>query len=126
MAKEQSKLQLRLDELVQITKKLYVDNALSKISDDEYAKLSAEFIDERRQAEERLTAITEELKEEERNHENVARFTAIIEKYFGIKELNKTVPNKKIGQIEVHAAEKIYGELVQKVDVYYRFIGNLN
>lgn len=82
MAKEQSKLQLRLDELVQITKKLYVDNALSKISDDEYAKLSAEFIDERRQAEERLTAITEELKKEERNHENVARFTAIIEKVF--------------------------------------------
>lgn len=78
------------------------------------------------QAEERLTAITEELKKEERNHENVARFTAIIEKYFGIKELNKTVPNKKIGQIEVHAAEKIYGKHVQKVDVYYRFIGNLN
>ena len=126
LKREQSKLQKRLDELEFITKKLYEDNALSKITDDEYARLSAQFIDERKQANERLTAFAEELKKEERNLESIVNFTAIIEKYLDIKELNKTVLNELIDKIEVHEAEKIDGKRVQKVDIYYRFIGNLN
>ena len=126
LKREQSKLQKRLDELEFITKKLYEDNALSKITDDEYARLSAQFTDERKQANERLTAIAEKMKKEERNLESIANFTAIIEKYLDIKELNKTVLNELIDKIEVHEAEKIDGKRVQKVDIYYRFIGNLN
>lgn len=109
-----------------ITKKLYEDNALSRITDEDYARLSAQFTDERRQAEERLATISEELKKEERNLENIVSFTAIIEKYLDIKELDKTVLNELIEKIEVHEAEKIDGKRVQKVDIYYRFIGNLN
>ena len=56
----------------------------------------------------------------------IVNFTAIIEKYLDIKELNKTVLNELIDKIEVHEAEKIDGKRVQKVDIYYRFIGNLN
>ena len=126
LKREQSKLQKRLDELEFITKKLYEDNALSKITDDEYARLSAQFTDERKQANERLTVIAEQLKKEERNLESIVNFTAIIEKYLDIKELNKTVLNELIDKIEVHEAEKIDGKRVQKVDIYYRFIGNLN
>ena len=126
LKREQSKLQKRLDELEFITKKLYEDNALSKITDDEYARLSAQFTDERKQANERLIAIAEQLKKEERNLESIVNFTAIIENYLDIKELNKTVLNELIDKIEVHEAEKIDGKRVQKVDIYYRFIGNLN
>lgn len=126
LKREQSKLQKRLDELGFITKKLYEDNALSKITDEEYARLSAQFSDERKQAEERLSAIDEELKKEERNLQKVTSFTAVIEKYLDVKELNKTVLNELIDKIEVHEAEKIDGKRIQKVDIYYRFIGNLN
>ena len=61
LKKEQNKLQKRFAELGQITKKLYEDNALSRISDEEYARLSVEFINERSQVEERLSTIDEEL-----------------------------------------------------------------
>lgn len=117
---------MRLEELGTITKKLYEDNALSRLSDDEYSRLSAQFSSERKETEERLPAIAEVLKKEERNIENVARFTKIIAKYLDIKELNKTVLNELIDKIEVHEAEKIDGKSVQKVDIYYRFVGNLN
>lgn len=120
--------------------KLYCENAaritqaarryyffsISKLSDDEYSRLSAQFSSERKETEERLSAIAEELKKEERNLENVTRFTKIIAKYLDIKELNKTVLNELIDKIEVHEAEKIDGKRVQKVDIYYRFVGNLN
>ena len=126
LKKEQGKLQMRLEELSTITKKLYEDNALSKLSDEEYSRLSAQFSSERKETEERLSAIAEELREEECNLENVTRFTKIIAKYLDIKELNKTVLNELIDKIEVHEAEKIDGKRVQKVDIYYRFVGNLN
>ena len=126
LKKEQSKLQMRLEELGTIIKKLYEDNALSRLSDDVYGRLSAQFFGERKEAEERLSVIAEELKKEERNLENVARFTKIIGKHLDIKELNKTVLNELIDKIEVHEAEKIDGKRVQKVDIYYRFVGNLN
>ena len=126
LKKEQGKLQMRLEELGTITKKLYEDNALSRLSDDEYSRLSAQFSSERKETEERLSAIAEELRKEERDLENVARFTKIIAKYLDIKELNKTVLNELIDKIEVHEAEKIDGKRVQKVDIYYRFVGNLN
>lgn len=126
LEKEQGKLQMRLDELVMITKKLYEDNALSRISDDEYGRLSAQFFSERKEAEERLSVISEELRTEERNLENVVCFIKIIEKYLDIKELNKTVLNELIDKIEVHEAEKIDGKRVQNVYIYYRFVGNLN
>lgn len=126
LKKEQGKLQMRLEELGTITKKLYEDNALSRISDDEYGRFSAQFFSERKEAEERLSVIAEELRTEERQLENVARFTKIIGKYLDIKELNKTVLNELIDKIEVHEAEKIDGKRVQKVDIYCRFVGNLN
>lgn len=117
---------MRLDELSTITKKLYEDNALSRLSDDEYSQLSAQFFSERKEAEERLSVIAKELRKEECNLENIARFTKIIGKYLDIKELDKTVLNELIDKIEVHEAEKIDGKRVQKVDIYYRFVGNLN
>ena len=126
LKKEQSKLQMRLEELGAITKKLYEDNALSRLSDDEYSRLSAQFSSERKEVEERLSVISEELRTEECILENVARFTKTIGKYLDIKELNKTVLNELIDKIEVHEAEKIDGKRVQKVDIYYRFVGNLN
>ncbi len=116
----------KFDELEFITKKLYEDNALSKITDDKYARLYAQFTYERIQANERLTSIAEQQKKEERNLESIVNFTAIIEKYLDIKELNKTVLNELIDKIEVHEAKKIDGKCVQKVDIYYRFIGTIN
>ena len=73
-----------------------------------------------------VAAYAEEMKKAERNLESIVNFTAIIEKYLDIKELNKTVLNELIDKIGVHKAEKIDGERVQKVDIYYRFVGNLN
>lgn len=126
LKKEQSKLQVRLTELGQILKKLYEDNALSKISDEEYSRLSADFITERQEAEARTKAISEELSAEEESLERISRFTAVIEKYVDITELNKAVLNELIDKIKVHEAEKIDGKRVQKVDIYYRFVGNIS
>ncbi len=122
----QSKLKSRLDELGKIMKKLYEDNALSRITDEQYTHLSADFITERQQAEQRLSEIAVTLAQQEHNLENAAKFTAVIESLTDIKELNKTILNKLIDKILVHEAEKVDGKRTQLIDIYYRFVGNIN
>ncbi len=107
-------------------KKLYEDNALSRITDEEYARLSEGFITERNQAEQRLSEIAVTLAQQEHNLENAAKFTTVIESLVDIKELNKTVLNKAIDKIIVHEAEKVDGKRTQLIDIYYRFVGNIN
>ena len=114
------------DNLEQRTNKSYEDNALSKISDDEHDRLSALFFRGHKEAEERLSVIVEELRKEEHNFENLARFAKIIGKDLDIKDLNKTVLNELIDKIEVHETEKIDGKRVQKVNTCFRFVGNPN
>ncbi len=107
-------------------KKLYEDNALSRITDEQYTHLSADFVTERQQAEQRLSEIAVTLAQQEHNLENAAKFTAVIESLTDIKELNKTILNKLIDKILVHEAEKIDGKRTQLIDIYYRFVGNIN
>ncbi len=126
LKKEQGKLQIRLDELGKIIKKLYEDNALFRISDDEYTRFSAEFISERQQAEQRLTAITAELAQQEHSLKNAEQFTALVEKHINLKELDKVVLNELIERIEVSEAQKIDGKKQQQVDIFYRFIGKID
>lgn len=108
LKKEQYKLQQRLDELGKIFKKLYEDAALSRITDEEYTRLPADFISERQQAEVRLKAIATELAKHESDLSNVAKFIAVIEK------------------IVVYEFRKENGVRKRRAAIHYRLIGNLD
>ena len=53
-------------------------------------------------------------------------FSAIIRKYVGIKELTPAIVNEFIKKIIVHAPEKADGKRVQKVDIVFNFVGEIN
>ncbi len=89
LQKEQDKLRAKLDELRRITKKLYEDKALSHISEEEYQRLSAYFICENGHVENRLTDIAGQFVAEQSHQDNVGRFTAVIDLYMDLQELDK-------------------------------------
>lgn len=60
------------------------------------------------------------------NKKALSKYLKIFIPILALKELDKTVLNELIDKIEAHEAEKIDGKRVQKVDIYYRFVGNLN
>lgn len=62
----------------------------------------------------------------ERNKSNFDSFSAIIRKYVGIKELTSAIVNEFIKKIIVHAPEKADGKRVQKVDIVFNFVGEIN
>lgn len=116
---------MRLDGLQKITRSLYEDKALGRISDEDYTRFSTGFSVESKQGEARLVEINTILANEQTNLENANRFLKIIEKYIDVKELDKKILNELVDHIEVHEAEKINGKRVQKVDICYRFVGNI-
>ena len=46
--------------------------------------------------------------------------------YVGIKELTPAIVNEFIKKIIVHAPERVNGKRVQKVDIVFNFVGEIN
>ena len=60
-------------------------------------------------------------------HENIEKFIALIRKYTDVEELNAYILNELIEKIVVH--EKTVdkdGTKSQQIDIYYKFVGNIN
>lgn len=84
-----------------------------------YAQRSAE-------TEKEMKRRKQEVNTYEQNMSDFDSFSAIIRKYVGIKELNPTIVNEFIKKIIVHAPEKVDGKRVQKVDIVFNFVGEIN
>lgn len=76
-------------ELQTIIKKLYEDNALGLISNEQYASLSRNFVEEQAQMKERFKLLEEQLGQSESKRENSLRFLDAVRQYTNVKELTK-------------------------------------
>lgn len=122
-AKEKEKLKHRETELQAILRKLYEDNALGKISDEQFMALSKDFTTEQKQTKERLKVLEDTLSEVAEKQENTTKFLELVREYTDIQELTKPVLNELIDKVVVFDAEKARGDRVQRIDIYYRFVG---
>lgn len=120
---EQRQLKQRLGELQTICRKLYEDNALGKLTDEEYATNSADYKREQAETENRVAEIGTFLTERKTEADNVAKFIEVAKKYLDFTELTKPMLNELIDKIMVHEGDKSTGKRTQKIDIYYRFIG---
>ncbi len=116
----------RIAELDRIFKRIYEDDISGAISHDRFLKLSAEYEAEQRELEEKVKADQQEVDTYEQNKSDFDSFAAIIRKYVGIKELTPAIVNEFIKKIIVHAPEKVNGKRVQKVDIVFNFVGEIN
>lgn len=61
---------------------------------------------------------------EEKNHElSVDLFIKIVRKYSDVKKLTHEILHEFIDKIVVHHRKQIYGQTVQRVEIYYKMIG---
>ncbi len=124
--REVGQAQKRIAELDRIFKRIYEDDISGAISHDRFLKLSAEYEAEQRELEEKVKADQQEVDTYEQNKSDFDSFAAIIRKYVGIKELTPAIVNEFIKKIIVHAPEKVDGKRVQKVDIVFNFVGEIN
>ena len=59
-------------------------------------------------------------------NDETEKFTKIIDQYIDIKELDSEIINELIDKVLVHHKEEIDGNTYQQVEIYYKFVGNLD
>ena len=122
--KELASAQSRVKELSKILQKLYEDNALGKLSDERYHDMSGSMEQEYSSLKSRIAEISDVLSQTEKATKNAAEFADLVEKYADIKELDSDLIHTLIDKIVVHEKDVVDGDTTQRIDIYYRFIGN--
>ena len=123
---ELAKAEKRIKELKSLFKRLYEDNVLGRISDEQYRMLSADYNDEQKQLESKLPELNKEIDALNNECTNVQRFMDLAKKYTCITELTPDILRTFISKIVVHErAVKHSKTAPQQIDIYFRYIGNL-
>lgn len=115
----------RMSEIDAIIKRLYEDHVIGKLTDDRFAKMSADY----EQEQEALQISTDQLREvveaSERQTVNMDSFLKIVRKYTAPDKLFPELLNALVEKIVVHAPDKSSGHRIQQIDIHYNFIGEI-
>lgn len=115
----------RLDQLDIILNQLYEDHALHKIPDDRYVVMSDKYSEEYRDLKQKITQLEADQQVFGQKLNQANRFSQLIEEYSEINSLTSELLHTLIDHIVVHEKEEIDGEVVMRVDIFYRFIGKV-
>ena len=120
------KQERRINELDAIIQRLYEDHVMGKLNAERFAKLSEGYEKEQtdlKQSVENLRTIVDAA---ETQAVNVQSFLKIVKKYTEPTELTPALLREFVEKVVVHAPDKSSGHRVQRIDVHYTFIGEID
>lgn len=124
--REIRKAKKRLSELDKMFSSLYEDKVKGNISEHNYKQLATSYETEQQQLQTLISEHEEILRNAKAEHENADQFVELIKEYAGVEELTAAILHTLIDKIIVHESEVIDGEKVQKIEIYYKFVGKFD
>jgi len=121
--RELEQAQNRIRKLDEIIQRLYEDNIEGKISDERFAKMSANYEEEQRTLSDRVKELKRLIDSEKESSINVDRFLNLVRKYTDVKELTAEIIREFVEKIYVHQMERIGGQKVQRIRIVWNCIG---
>ena len=103
--------------------KCYEDNAAGKIDDEWFCHLSAKYSSERKQCQDRITAINEKLESLSFSQKSQDDFISAIRSFMKVDKLTKPLLSELIDRIDVYDTVGTGKDKTQKIVIFYRFIG---
>ena len=119
--RELEKAQARLRELDALFRKLYEDNALGRLSDQQFAMLTAGFEEERTALAAQVTALEQELGAAQSRKTNTGKFLKLVRNYTDVRELTYENLHEFIDRIHIHATDK--AAKTRTIEILYNFVG---
>ncbi len=127
LQKELGAMEKRQTELTMLFKRLYEDNVMGRIPDEQYRLLSQDYTKEQQEIKERQPVAQARLEELKSTATNIARFLDNARKYTEINELTSEILRTFIQRVEIGERSKKYSRnAMQEVRIYYRDIGLLD
>ena len=108
-------------------KRLYEDNVLGRITNEQFRLLSEGYNAEQREITERLPIIEKEIEHLKESANNVEHFIALAKKFINIESLTPEIIRTFISKIVIHEkSAKHCKSATQQIDIYYTHIGMLH
>lgn len=124
LQKKTADMEKRRMELTTLFKRLYEDNVLGRITDEQFRLLSKDYTKEQSEIDEEAPKVNERLQSLKDSAGNVSRFLDNARKYTEINELTCEILHIFIQRIEVGERSKRYSRsAAQEIRIYYRDIG---
>ncbi|WP_368134902.1 DUF4368 domain-containing protein, partial [Collinsella aerofaciens] len=122
--KELDKAQSRISELNILFRKLYEDNALGKLSDEQFAFLTSGYDEEKKTLTRRIAELSQEIDNATERSADVKRFVALVRKYTAITELTYENVHEFVDRILIHELDKETN--TRKIEIFYSFVGRVD
>jgi DNA invertase Pin-like site-specific DNA recombinase len=121
--KDFAKAIARMTELDTIFRKLYEDNALGRLSDQQFVLLTSGYDDERATLKKRVAELESVINSVEERGEDVEKFVNLVRQYTDIKELTYESVHELIDRILIHECDK--ETRTRKVEIFYSFVNRV-
>jgi len=130
VTKVQASLNGRAREIDNIIKKLYEDNVSGKISNERFDKLLVTYETEQKEALNRVSSLSESVKVRNKHRDSVQQYLELLQDLTDVTELTPDLLHRLIDHIDIEQGKYITTPTgkrkIQKVKIYYKFIGNIN
>ena len=120
---EIGRLRRRVQELEQMTAKLYEDKVGGSISEATFAMLIQKSELERVQKSDRLEQLLTEAGKAQQETADMQKWAASIRKCLSLEELDRDIVDELIDHIEIGERTVVNGQRHQDIKIYYRFVG---
>ena len=123
---ELQKTILRNDTVSQTVQKLYEDNISGKVSDEWFLQLASRYETERMELKAKIASLRDELSAMGTAQKGRDTFLAAVRRFMDMDTLTAPLLQELIDRIEVHEMEGRGKDRIQRIVIYYRFVGYLD
>ena len=118
----------RLTEVSTIFRKLYEDNALGRITDEQFQMLSQGYVEEKKQLELDISELETIVAEMKTKSGSSKTFIELAKKFTDIQELTPEILHTFISKIEIHekVKDETTGKKTQDIDIYFTHVGKMS
>lgn len=121
------KAQKRQAEIDALFSRMYEDRVTGRITERNFSMLSDKYQTEQETLAQAIDSLQQQLAQDMQDSADAEKWIALIKQYKTPTELTAELLNALIEKILVHEASKDEnGNRVQKVEIYYRFIGKID
>jgi DNA invertase Pin-like site-specific DNA recombinase len=118
----------RLTEVSTIFRKLYEDNALGRITDEQFQMLSQGYVEEKKQLESDISTLETIVAEMKTKSGSSKTFIELAKRFTDIQELTPEILHTFISKIEIHekVKDETTGKKTQDIDIYFTHVGRMS